>query len=366
MEQENNDESAVKNKLHAIKQKIKAADAAFEAKQALLQEIKTSWNDGSIEMTKGRFETETKHLEEEIGDLLVAKAAMRASKYELAGRELDAERWDKSAHAEDWAYLDLLLSRLKEPSGSTVTMKNPRDPSQQSRWRQAVLTAYNAEEKRGAWCPISQRWFPKSHITAAHIIRYNVTEMAAVHLFGAADKASGHIWSTQNGIPLLDMYEAMLDDAKIAIVPTQDSKDLMVIVLDQDILEDEEEHHIDQSVPFGRKLHGRILQFRNDYRPAMRYLYFNFAMNILRRQRYAVDGWWRDRVEYAGIPFFPTPGKWIKETTLRKLAIRIGHLPEKEARSFVGKEGSDGSEEGVGDEEKEELITSCLQHAYRN
>ncbi|KAI1148732.1 hypothetical protein F4825DRAFT_454143 [Nemania diffusa] len=146
----------------------------------------------------------------------------------------------------------------------------------------------------------------------------------------------------------------MLDDTEIAIISTKDSKDLMVIVLDQEMLDNKDED-VDQLIPFGRKLHGRTLQFQNEYRRAMRYLYFNFAMNILRRQRYAVDGWWRDRIQYAGIPFFPTPGEWIKETTLRRIAIRIGHLPAEEARSFVGKEGSGGSEEGVGDEEKRRI-----------
>ncbi|KAI8947672.1 hypothetical protein F4801DRAFT_559942 [Xylaria longipes] len=295
---------------------------------------RASWQDGSLEITRGQFQEETKRLEEEISALLVERVHMRTSTYELVGREVDIERWNKRAHAEDWSYIDLLASRLKEPSGSTVTMKNPRNPDKQARWRKAVIKAYSAENGNGhVWCPISRRYQFVQSITAAHIVRYNVGELAAVHLFGPLDDSDGHIWSTRNGIPLCCGYESMLDDGKIAIVPTKDGKDLMVVVLDE--AERAKLSDPNNAMPIGQALHGRTLKFLNDHRPAMRYLYFCFAMNLLRRQKFEVDGWWRDRIAHADTPFFPTPGKWVRETTLRKLAIRIGHLPTDEADDFV-------------------------------
>ncbi|KAF2967059.1 hypothetical protein GQX73_g6516 [Xylaria multiplex] len=71
---------------------------------------------------------------------------LRTSTYELAAKEIDAERWNKRAHTEDWSYIDFLPSRLKEPSRATLTMKNPRNPGHQARWRQAVMKAYGAEK----------------------------------------------------------------------------------------------------------------------------------------------------------------------------------------------------------------------------
>ncbi|KAJ8133085.1 hypothetical protein O1611_g543 [Lasiodiplodia mahajangana] len=68
----------MKNNLDIRQQKIKAADAAFEVAQALLRKLKTSWEDGSTEMAKGQFQVETERLEEEISNLLVAKATMHA------------------------------------------------------------------------------------------------------------------------------------------------------------------------------------------------------------------------------------------------------------------------------------------------
>ncbi|KAI0454184.1 hypothetical protein F5B21DRAFT_514935 [Xylaria acuta] len=336
--------------------------------------MKVSWQDGTLEMARGQFQEETKRLEEEIGALLVERVHMRTSTNQLAAKKVDTERWNKLAHAEDWSYIDLLASRLKEPSASTVTMKNPRNPDKQARWRKAVIKVYDAESVDGVWCPVSQQYQPVQYITAARIVRHNVGEPAAVHLFGALNNSDGHIWSIKNGIPLLTVYEDMLDNGKIAIVPTKDGKDLMVVVLDE--AERARLPGPNVATPMGQTLHGRTLKFLNDHRPAMRYLYFCFAMNLLRRQKFQVDGWWKDRIGFADTPFFPTPGKWVRETTLRKLAIRIGHLPTDEADDFVAttkggkledpfQEGeATVGEEGEDDDEKEEVFTSYLQYIY--
>ncbi|TRX93510.1 hypothetical protein FHL15_005482 [Xylaria flabelliformis] len=374
--EEIDDEINMKHHLQVVRQKLKAADAAYEAKQATMREL--SWQDGSLEMTRGQFQEEVKRLEEDIGALLVERVHIRTSTNQLAAKEVDTERWNKLAHAEDWSYIDLLASRLKEPSGSTVTMKNPRNADKQARWRKAVIKAYGVESSNGrsVWCPISQRYELVQSITAAHIVRYNVGEPAAVHLFGPLNDLDGHIWSIRNGIPFCSVYEEMLDDGKIAIVPTKDGKGLMVVVLDE--AERSEPSNPNDPIPLGQALHGRILKFLNDCRPAMKYLYFCFAMNLLRRQKFEVDGWWKDRIAYADTPFFPTPGKWVRETTLRKLAIRVGHLPIDEADDFVattrGSKPEDPFQEGeaaVGeeekdDEEKEEVFTSYLHYTYQD
>ena len=113
-------------------------------------------------------------------------------------------------------------------------------------------------------------------------------------MFGEVKAASGHIWSTANGMPLAMVYKKMLDNAKIAIVPAEQDGELQVIVLDKD---EAQKEYRNQS-PQGKALHGRKLTFRNDHRPALRYLYFAFAINILRRQRHEVPGWWRDRTAF--------------------------------------------------------------------
>lgn len=50
-----------------------------------------SWQDGSLEMTRGQFEEETKQLHKEIRALLVERVCMRTSTYQLAAKEVDIE-----------------------------------------------------------------------------------------------------------------------------------------------------------------------------------------------------------------------------------------------------------------------------------
>ncbi|KAI0098641.1 hypothetical protein GGR51DRAFT_537878 [Nemania sp. FL0031] len=122
-----------------------------------------------------------------------------------------------------------------------------------------------------------------------------------------------------------------------------------------------------------RNLHERILKFNTDYRPATRYLYFNFAINILRRKRYAEAGWWKSCIEYVRLPLFFAPRGWTNKTTIRKLAIRVGHLPDHEAELFAalirGNLGGPVHEKTVEDskaQEKEEVVVSWIQHGYRD
>ncbi|KAI1271102.1 hypothetical protein F5Y07DRAFT_406068 [Xylaria sp. FL0933] len=358
--------------LHRVKQRLNAADLTFDTIQVALQERRENYKRGLLDTTRDRFKAETQRLEERASNLLVQKIHMRTSTYELAGKELDVERWGKRAHAEDWSYIDSLGSPLKEPSG--------RNPDRQARWRKAVMEAYGAKTGVGkeAWCPITQRY--SSMITAAHIVRCDVREPAAVHLFGFTDNPEGHIWDTRNGISLVPPYAEMLDDAEIAIVPTNDGKDLMVIVLDED--ERVREPDPDSLIPTGRALHGRILKFKTDHRPSMRYLYFAFVINLLRREKFSVHGWRRYRIEYPNMPYFRAPENWIRMTTLRKLAIKMGHMPAQEADEFISmikgirledpsleiknkeEEEDDDDDDREDEEEMDEVFTSILQYIF--
>ncbi|KAI1170506.1 hypothetical protein F4777DRAFT_594866 [Nemania sp. FL0916] len=328
------DESNMKYYLQVVRQKLKVADVAYNALQATQQELRARWHDGTLSMTRGQYDEEMKRLDKEIGDLLVERNYMRTSTYTLAAKEADTERWNKTAHPDDWSYIESLASRSREPSGSILTMKKTHGPSKQDQWWRAIIKAYGAgyKDRDFVWCPITQQYEYYRAIKATHIVRHSVGEPAAIHLFGPPDDSDGHIWSTRNGIPLTKLYWEMLDDGKIAIIPTQDG-DLVVVVLDE--AERAKPSRPSARYPTGQALHGRILKFLNHHRPKLRYLYFCFAMNLLRRQRFEVDGWWKDHIGYADTPFAPTPGRWVRETTLRELAIRIGHLPPGEADDFV-------------------------------
>lgn len=329
------DDSRLTTNAAIIDQKLKEVAAEYETKQQALAALTTCSNDGDIK--SGDYRAEVINLETEIGDLLTTKVILQSKRNELAGALTDMEKFSVQTLSDEGSYMELLMARHREPSGATTTVNIQRHEAQQRQWRNALLKAYDAISSSGklAWCPISGRWHPAECVTACHIVRHNVGEWCARHLFGNDVPQEGHLWNLTNGIPLMSVYEKLLDYAKIAIIPTPDGQDLMVTVLDESLMRSypELEECLD---PLGPKLDGLVLKFRNARRPGRRYLYFCFAMNILRRQRYAVPGWWQDRIKDVDTTFFASAGKWVRRTTLRKLARSTGHLTEDDAEDFLG------------------------------
>ncbi|KAI1363824.1 hypothetical protein F5Y08DRAFT_231624 [Xylaria arbuscula] len=285
---------------------------------------------GARRILEGRLES----LDEEERGRYDENIRTQASKHEPVARVADEERWEKDAYVDDWSNIELLPSRLTAPWFGTFAMKTPRDADKQERWANRLLETYDSENPQGmSWCPISHGYLDKSDVVAAHIVRYNVGEPAAVHLFGPTDDPGGHIWSLSNGIPMHKRYQAALYDGRIAIIPTEDGEDLKVVVLEDALRRIQT---VPGEPPYGQSLHERVLKFlNNDHRPSTRYLRFTFTINILRCQQMEVAGWWKDRISYANAHLLRTPRKWVCETTLRKLAIKMGRLCPEEADEFV-------------------------------
>ncbi|KAE8150105.1 hypothetical protein BDV25DRAFT_140160 [Aspergillus avenaceus] len=75
-----------------------------------------------------------------------------------------------------------------------------------------------------------------------------------------------------------------------------------------------------------RKLDNRVLQFRGSYRPAARYVYFHYCLQVLRRAWKVGPG---QRAAFyltdeLGKPFWGTPGRYIAKTMLRSLVEELG------------------------------------------
>jgi hypothetical protein len=360
---------AISNNLDVIKTHLKSLEAELEEGRNTISVLSTSWKEGDVNITKQEYNDQIRKLELRVGDLLTKILTIRTSRFRLAGEMEDTKLLHAREDTEDWAYIDQLIWRYAELEGNW-TLKSHRDLDQQERWRKAMFKAYDAYNKETGqvWCPITGGWMYSEWATAAHVVRQNVPEWAAGHLFGEAKAKSGHIWSTANGIPLATIYEKMLDNAEMAIVPSEQDGELQVIVLDK---EEAEKVYLNQNSPKGKGLHQRKLTFRNDHRPALRYLYFAFAINILRRQRHEAPGWWRDRAAFGlGHKMWGSPGPWLKASMLRKLARRVGHICEDDADPFWGSPAqpsgpSTDADHGALSREREETATVAIQAAYQ-
>ncbi|KAH7002551.1 hypothetical protein EDB80DRAFT_685712 [Ilyonectria destructans] len=134
-------------------------------------------------------------------------------------------------------------------------------------------------------------------------------------------------------------YEEMFDNGRMTLVPIPGTTKIRVVIfaaLDPDPSDADKE------------LHGKELSFKNNFRPANRYLYYHYAVTLLRRQRYAVPGWWR------------------AFALMLTLARNIGHLPPEEAKFFVSPQGLPESDEdapefdGPDDSQKDLLIAATI------
>ncbi|EHK42591.1 hypothetical protein TRIATDRAFT_86533 [Trichoderma atroviride IMI 206040] len=310
----------------AVESIIEATLQAKEKELAAAEDIVAILNEerhvGSLNVTQNGLQSEVDRLERLITALKGDSLVIRTSRHELSGKMLDNMMWPQD--------------------GARLALFSPRDPSAHERFRNKVLKAYDAVDEDMQWCVISGKYLPASTVRAAHIVGYNVGEPSARHLFGPPGNKNGHLMSDHNGIPMYEMYEKAFNDARLVILPDSDPKKGCWKVY---CLDDPDTHKPSKAVPFGRELHGRSLQFRNNFRPSSRYLYFAFCMSILRRQRHEVPGWWRDRLVDGLGKVWATPGTYLRTLTLRSIAHQVGHLTKEEAAVFTADAAEDEGED---------------------
>lgn len=340
-------ESIIEATLQSKEKELAAAEKAV----AILNE---QWHAGTLDITQGTFESEIEQLERRIAALKGDTVVIRTTRHELSGRMLDDRIWRQDREIADWAYLDLLISHYKTPEGARLSLFASRDDDAQSRFHQKVLKAYGAEKNKKTCCVISGQWHLSRHVKAAHIVRYNVGEPSARHLFGPSGDKDGHLMGVKNGIPIHEEYEEALDDARLIIVPDGDPDKgcwKLYWLYEEDAQDDT------SPIPLGHELHGRSLQFRTEFRPAARYLYFAYCMSILRWQRHDVPGWWKDHL-VGEAKFWATPGSYLRTSMLRRIAHQIGHLTKEEAAIFAAEKGSGRIIELADEEEEDEDMDS--------
>jgi HNH endonuclease len=168
-------------------------------------------------------------------------------------------------------------------------------------------------------------------LTAAHIVPFAIGETNCNYLFLDDDVSpTGHLMHPGNGLLLHHLLEKAMDKARIAIVPADETnpsaRDLKVVVFDRDIF------NIKSGLSFPwSELDGRRLEFKNDNRPRLRYLYFTFLMSMFRRRRFECTGWKSDLTRYLGGKMWASPGNWIRGSSIRAIARRIAHETNLEA-----------------------------------
>lgn len=233
------------------------------------------------------------------------------------------------------AYLAALVENMPEPAGARLKKQRARDGYDQNQFKTLVRQAYTPAKESPeydapdtgypmAWCPVTRTWQVLADTTVAHIVPYGIGEFNAAYVFGVpVEEGWKTIWDFRNGLILHSAIERALDAAQLVIVPDGESKEgLKTVVLDESIMD----KTASLSIPKFRDLHNSALQFKTKARPHKRYLYFTCLVSLYRRLRFFVEGSERDRENLEMGKIWGTPGKWMRRSIIKALALEIGDI----------------------------------------
>ncbi|KAK3359512.1 hypothetical protein B0T25DRAFT_418189, partial [Lasiosphaeria hispida] len=326
----------------AAKENINAGtdviEAELEVVEASIKVLMDEYNKGALDITNAIKDKEIMTLEKRARDLRAKLVVRRCQTLQLAGEMTDKmalEDAEAAVFNKDWSYVDMLVSRYRTPTNATLDIFRPRDPKAQDRFRASVIKAYSANNKNGSsvFCCITGGFIQAKDVVAAHIVPYNIGENNAVYLFGETTHKDGHTMCPQNGLPMMRHWENAFDNGEITIIPGETPGEWKVALLDP---------AIDDVIL--QQVHGKVLTFPNDFRPAKQYLYFAHVVTILRRQRFECTGWWR-YVPPGIQDVWATPGEYLRKSALVVLARRAGHMAYQEATELLGVSSDDGDDE---------------------
>jgi hypothetical protein len=261
----------------------------------------------------------------------------RAKIWETRSKELSLERPKVSLWQSFLALFTTSAMGLGIKTGA-----GKRDSSIQSNFRQQLITDYTGygQKPRTAYCPILQESFPLDEMVAAHIFSYKHGQAMVDALFGKIRPSE--LFLSKNGQLINRRIERYFDSGVFVIVPDLPDRPIVDAVrrwLNSEVREykiriiDSTSDMLDNDIFFekdGRKyrdLDGQKLQFCSTARPAARYLYFHYCLQVLRRAWRAGGG----PHSLKGLEdenrrlVWATPGRYIGKQMLRAFVEVLGH-----------------------------------------
>lgn len=294
---------------------------------ALFKGLKETFKEGKIDRKEYDKEIErcwTKRAKLTAEDLTITRQRAKLAK------GLDAE---KESGEPDWpaAYAELLTNLYKNherPAAWEI-----RNPHVHDTWREGIIEHYAAEDPDNdgqLWCPILREYNHSRIRTAAHIVQHSIGYSNAGYLFGEPDNGSGLIWSFRNGIVMANFLEEQFDRGDFVLVPAEQTDpgtgptEWRFALMNEKV----RKYRIGESSLTYNDLDGRILEWKNDNRPARRFLYYHFVTTILRYTRFEKPGWAEKRMTLPTGKLWATQGPYLRRSTLKHLAVMLGDLDE--------------------------------------
>ncbi|RJE20901.1 hypothetical protein PHISCL_06769 [Aspergillus sclerotialis] len=277
---------------------------------------------------------EAKSLNNELQILKLKERKFREQMQRLAA----GDATESITLAQRRSYLQLFLSSKR--GLDLVSGAGKRDSRDQSNFRQALINAYNATNPDGwedlLWCPVLSKWLPREYVTASHIFSYKRGQNTMDAIFGQCEEPE--LFSPKNGLLISKNVEAKFESGLFVIVPDlpEEPTAEMITRWQQDepreyklkIIERDSAKLnrpvVDLNITW-KELDGKRLEFRNNFRPRSRYLYYHYCLQILRlayTERFKGEIIRETKLEK---PFWGSPGKYVKRNMLLAFVEEVGH-----------------------------------------
>ena len=219
----------------------------------------------------------------------------------------------------------------------------------QSNVRRSAIQVYDATKdapEGDLWCPISGSYHNKSFVKAVHIVPHRIGPEAVDYIFGNGSGA--RLDTADNCVMMHATVEMAFDKGFFVLLPLDpDEKPIKRWKIQM----------TNSSAALAEMGHNRLqdmdgteVQFKNDHRPAARFLYFHFVITLLRNKSDRSEGWEKSLLELPTGKPFATMGPYIRKSMLSVLAKMAGDLNEDVEAELLGEENVE-----VFDEEGEKL-----------
>lgn len=244
-----------------------------------------------------------------------------------------------------------------------------RDKKRPNNFRRDAVQWYdgdgeaNGKEPDQVWCHALGMWQMKDHHKAAHIVPFFLESEALTEmLFGSR---APEVDREANALLLTNKIEQWFGTYHLVIVPADLTETRLrrwrIELIDKGI----SKASCDQRGYTGADLHERELTFRNENRPAARFLYFHFLMALVRIKDLERPKWRSVWARYHNYRPFPTPGNYIRQSMLIALAKHANTTDLDTIGSWISEYGFD-TQLQLTPEESAEALRRVLRTVYRN
>ena len=259
------------------------------------------------------------------------------------------------------AFAAVLMRLYKDPTA----MSTKRSSRIQTKLRNESIVRYESKKnapKSYLYCPINQVYHEEEDIVAAHIVPYHLGPEIFEYLFGSG--AGTRVFSPDNCLMIHTKLEKHFYQGHFVLLPV-DPKESPIRRWRLQITNDDarnSEVGLGLNVKLG-DLQDRELIFKNDARPAARFLYYHFVVTLLRNSHYKTG----NHSHYCttlptGKPF-ATIGKYFRRSMLYALARRAGDVDEaaKVLIETATETTFEAGKQKLSDEEESEIARRMLE-----